>query len=113
MFSIELQKRESELIIDHIYPRIKSEGIFCLTRHDSLLVRRDEFVVALRVLKECCTERDFKCTVNAEDESVYIGESQMDNEENILAWLDEHEARQNELRKEKEFYKQLYPNRLI
>ncbi len=112
-FSIELQKRESEFIIDHIYPRIKSEGVFCLTRHDSLLVRRDEFDVALRVLKECCIERDFECTVNAEDESVYIGESQMDNEENTLAWLDEHEGRQNELRKEKEFYKQLYPNRLI
>ena len=113
MFSIELQKRESELIIDHIYSRIKSEGILCLTRHDSLLVRRDEFEVALRVLKECCTERDFECAVNAEDESVFICESQMDNEDNILAWLDEHEARQNDLRKEKEFYKQLYPNRLI
>lgn len=113
LFSIELQKRESELIIDHIYPRIKSEGIFCLTRHDSLLVRRDEFDVALRILKECCIEREFECTVKADGESVIIGESQMDNEENTLAWLDEHEARQNELRKEKEFYKQLYPNKLI
>lgn len=113
LFSIELQKRESELIIDHIYPRIKSEGIFCLTRHDSLLVRRDEFDVALRILKECCNEKEFECTVKADGESMIIGESQMDNEENILAWLDEHEARQNQIRKEKEFYKQLYPNKLI
>lgn len=113
MFSIELQKRESEFIIDHIYPRIKSEGIFCLTRHDSLLVRRDELDAALRVLKECCIEREFACTVKADGESVIIGESYMDNEGNILAWLDEHEARQNQMRKEKEFYKQLYPNKLI
>lgn len=59
------------------------------------------------------SDANTECSANANDESAFIGESQMDNEDNILAWLDEHEAKQSEIRQEKEFYKQLYPNRLI
>jgi len=41
-FSILLQTRESEIFIDYIWKKIKSKKLFCLTKHDSFIVRRKD-----------------------------------------------------------------------
>lgn len=50
-FSIMLQNKESEIFIDCLLPKIKSMQLFCLTKHDSLIVRRNDYATVLEVLK--------------------------------------------------------------
>ena len=40
LFSVELQELESEIFVDNLYPNIKELGLFCLTKHDSLIIKR-------------------------------------------------------------------------
>lgn len=51
-FSIMLQNKESEIFIDCLLIRIKTMKLFCLTKHDSLIVRRDDYPRVLDILKE-------------------------------------------------------------
>jgi hypothetical protein len=41
-FAIMLQKKESEIFIDGVLNNAKRKGIFCLTKHDSVIVKKDE-----------------------------------------------------------------------
>lgn len=41
-FSIMLQKRESKMFIDGIWKKLKSEKIFCITKHDALIVKIED-----------------------------------------------------------------------
>ena len=51
-FSIMLQNIESEIFIDCLLTKIKKMKLFCLTKHDSLIVRRNDYTKVLNVLKE-------------------------------------------------------------
>lgn len=51
-FSIMLQNKESEIFIDCLLIKIKTMKLFCLTKHDSLIVRRDDYSRVLDILKE-------------------------------------------------------------
>lgn len=50
-FSIMLQNKESEIFIDCLLTKIKAMQLFCLTKHDSLIVRRNDYAMVLDVLK--------------------------------------------------------------
>lgn len=50
-FSIMLQNKESEIFIDGLLTRIKKMKLFCLTKHDSLIVRRGDFSTVLDIIK--------------------------------------------------------------
>ena len=50
-FSIMLQNKESEIFIDCLLTRIKKMKLFCLTKHDSLIVRRNDFKTVLNIIE--------------------------------------------------------------
>jgi hypothetical protein len=73
-FSVTLQKMEAELFIDQIYVSLKRRGIFCLTKHDSLIIGSKDLD---RVLKTIITQfKSFgmkgKLKVTKPDEVNYI-----------------------------------------
>lgn len=41
-FAVWLQKTEAEIFIDGLYHELKQKGYWCITKHDSLLVRRQD-----------------------------------------------------------------------
>lgn len=41
-FSILLQQKEAEMFVDHIHSHLKAELGFCLTKHDCVLVRKED-----------------------------------------------------------------------
>ena len=49
--SITLQKMESKLFIDKIYVTLKKRGVFCLTKHDSLIIRSRDANKVLSTIK--------------------------------------------------------------
>ncbi|MCZ8169764.1 MAG: hypothetical protein ACK5RV_05305 [Flavobacterium sp.] len=51
-FSIMLQQIESDLFIDRILKRVKKLKYFCLTKHDSLIIRRSDYEAILSIVKE-------------------------------------------------------------
>jgi hypothetical protein len=51
-FSIMLQQIESDLFIDKILKRVKKLKYFCLTKHDSLIIRRSDYEAILSIVKE-------------------------------------------------------------
>ncbi len=51
-FSIMLQKIESDVFIDAILKRVKKDKYFCLTKHDSLIVRRKDYDAIMVILKD-------------------------------------------------------------
>jgi hypothetical protein len=51
-FSIMLQRIESNLFIDNILKRLKKLKYFCLTKHDSLIVKRSDYEAILNIVKE-------------------------------------------------------------
>ena len=55
-FSIELQKLESNFFIDYLLKRIKKQGLFCLTKHDSLIIRRHDYVPIVTIINHISNE---------------------------------------------------------
>jgi hypothetical protein len=51
-FAVMLQKFESEMFIDNIWKNIKEEGFFCLTKHDSLIVKTGDVSRILEIANE-------------------------------------------------------------
>ncbi len=51
-FSIMLQRIESDLFIDNILKRVKRLKYFCLTKHDSLIIKRSDYEAILAIVKE-------------------------------------------------------------
>jgi hypothetical protein len=51
-FSVMLQKVESDLFIDNILKRLKKLKYFCLTKHDSLIIKRRDYEAILAIVKE-------------------------------------------------------------
>jgi hypothetical protein len=60
--SITLQKMESKLFIDKIYVTLKKRGLFCLTKHDSLIIRHNDLGKIMRTLESVCKKSSFSGT---------------------------------------------------
>ena len=69
-FSIELQKRESNIFIDNLLYNIKANGFFCMTKHDSLIVRKSNLEEILQIMRSYFNFTEFGCTVKVDDEIV-------------------------------------------
>lgn len=50
-FSILLQKTESQIFIDGLWSRVKGKKILCLSKHDSLIVRKEDEQDVLKLVK--------------------------------------------------------------
>ena len=50
-FSILLQKTESKIFIDGLWSKVKSKKLFCLSKHDSLIVKRENKEDVLKLVK--------------------------------------------------------------
>lgn len=50
-FSVMLQKFESDLFIENILKRVKKHKYFCITKHDSLIVKRQDYEAIMDILK--------------------------------------------------------------
>lgn len=59
-FAILLQRKESEIFIDSIYESLKLKGIFVLTKHDSLIVRKEDEGLVRDIMQEYFDEINFK-----------------------------------------------------
>lgn len=59
-FAIALQKKESEIFIDNIFETLLKRGIFALTLHDSLIVRREDEGLVRSIVQEYFDEINFK-----------------------------------------------------
>ncbi|MEX0596419.1 MAG: hypothetical protein WD512_07945, partial [Candidatus Paceibacterota bacterium] len=51
-FSIMLQRIESELFIDNIFKRLKKLKYFCLTKHDSIIIRKGDYETIMAIVKD-------------------------------------------------------------
>ena len=66
-FSIALQKKESFIFIDNLLYNIKANGFFCITKHDSLIVRKSNMDEILQILRSYFNFVNFDCTVKVKD----------------------------------------------
>lgn len=60
-FSIMLQRKESEIFIQNVWMILKQEGIFCITKHDSLIIKKEDAKRIREILKELFSKLDFNC----------------------------------------------------
>jgi hypothetical protein len=51
-FSIMLQRIESDLFIDKVLKRLKKLNYFCLTKHDSLIIKRGDYKAIMDIVKD-------------------------------------------------------------
>lgn len=59
-FAIMLQLKESAIFIDGILRLIKTKKIFCLTKHDSLIVKENDMDMVLTMVQEFFDKMDFE-----------------------------------------------------
>ena len=59
-FAVLLQKEESRIFIDNIYVQLKEKGLFAITKHDSVIVRRSEMEEARSIIETYCDSIGFK-----------------------------------------------------
>lgn len=59
-FSISLQKEESRIFIDGILKRLSDLKIPCLSKHDSIICKRDDFTEVLEVMNLIFDSNNFK-----------------------------------------------------
>lgn len=62
-FAIMLQKKEAEIFIDNLYPMIREQDIYCLTKHDSLIVKAEDEYKVRNIVEEYFDEINFKATL--------------------------------------------------
>lgn len=60
-FSVMLQKLESELMIDGVYMALKAKKLFCLTKHDSVIVRKENYEESLEIIKGIFIDAGLEC----------------------------------------------------
>ena len=60
-FAILLQDVEANIFVDTIFNLLKRDGYFCLTKHDSLIVRKKDAEHILKFVKDCFTDIGFNC----------------------------------------------------
>lgn len=71
-FAIMLQQQEAKMFIDNIWHDIKEQGFFCLTKHDSIIVRRSELKATQEIVNNYFASIDFKATVNVDSKPIEI-----------------------------------------
>ncbi len=101
-FSIQLQKQEAEIFIDNIYTRIKEECLFCLTKHDSVIVRSQDEKRAFEIIEEYFNEIGFqgKLKVERPKQKLDINMSYLTISEDLLFSFEKLQNKVVELRKE-------------
>ena len=62
-FAIMLQKKEAEIFIDNLYIMIREQDIFCLTKHDSLIVKAEDEYKVRNMIEEHFKNIEFKATI--------------------------------------------------
>lgn len=72
MFSIDKAEMEAQIVIDNILPSIHATGLFCLTKHDSVIVRKEDKEIALKIIKEFLNHIKFECRLKAAEDYIYI-----------------------------------------
>jgi hypothetical protein len=80
LFSNELQQMEAEIVVDNLYPNIKELGVFCLTKHDSIIVRRKDMDVVMAVITSYFNDLHFECTLNIDGHCVLIEDNSSNQE---------------------------------
>lgn len=65
-FAILLQSFESEMFVDNLLMRCLEQDIFCITKHDSLIVKKEDEARVREIMKEYFNEINFKAKINNE-----------------------------------------------
>lgn len=60
MFSVMLQKRESEIFIDGLWKKLKNSRIFCTPKHDCLIVKEEDAERVELIIQEYFNKIQFK-----------------------------------------------------
>lgn len=60
-FAITLQRVEATMMIDNIYYMIKTNGYFCLPKHDSLIIKKEEVYKVMKVIEAYFKVINFDC----------------------------------------------------
>jgi hypothetical protein len=63
-FSVMLQRIESAIIVDRVYYEMKVQELFCITKHDSVIVRKSQKNKALDIIYSIFKEVGLQCTLN-------------------------------------------------
>lgn len=63
-FSIMLQKKEAEIFIDNIYQNLIDAGLLVFSKHDSVIVRRDDKDTAVKIIQNYFDEIGFDVIIN-------------------------------------------------
>lgn len=59
-FSVMLQQTESSIFIDTILTKVKSKHLFCLTKHDSVIVRESDKDKVMKIIQDHFTSISFQ-----------------------------------------------------
>lgn len=59
-FSVMLQQKESEIFIDGLWKKIKRKKIFCITKHDCLIIKEEDLKEVLEVVENQFKKLKFK-----------------------------------------------------
>ena len=62
-FAVDLQKEESKLFIDGFLKSLIERGVFCLTKHDSLIVKEEDSNFVMAICCEIMLKNNLKCTL--------------------------------------------------
>ena len=62
-FAIYLQKEEAKLFIDGLYHELKKKGMWVLTRHDSLLVKKESKIFVSEFMYEYFRRVNLECSI--------------------------------------------------
>ena len=62
-FPIMLQKKESEIFIDGLMKKVKLRGYCCFTRHDSIVVSKNNELAVRKIMEDYFREINYKCKI--------------------------------------------------
>lgn len=75
-FAVELQNKESRIFIDGIMPILLDKGLFVLTKHDSLVIRREDKEVVVNIVKTYFDVINLKSSIKVGGELIQNGVSE-------------------------------------
>lgn len=74
-FPVQLQKTEAEIFIDNILYRIQALSLFAITKHDSVICRREDSEQIFMLMKTYLNQINFEATVCIDGDCVTIGDT--------------------------------------
>lgn len=72
MFAVMLQKEEAKMFIDNIWHDIKEQGYFCLTKHDSVIVRKEQLEGVQEIISIYFKSIDFTANIEVSSEEEIV-----------------------------------------